>query len=316
MKFRMHLAVGVAGAWLLFCPEVAAQGQLIAAGYAAPAPMEVAPGQIVTLFFRDIGRSANGRDRIATAGSIPLPETLAGLSVAMQQLPDPEFRRIPLLAVRQQNECEDASGRPECLLTAIRVQIPTNLTPTIAKLRVETDGVSSRTFLMRPVRDDAHVLTVCDGVWDTNPATDCLRIAFHPDGRRVDEGHPAVRGGSIVLYAFGLGPTNPPVVTGTAAAEGAEVIDSVKRQLSVRFSVFRNASGGLPRYWETEPVGVMSVPAYVGLTPGQVGLYQINVRIPESLEIPLGCGDGTRSNVLVKVTTARGTENVPVCVAP
>jgi hypothetical protein len=52
------------------------------------------------------------------------------------------------------------------------VQIHTNLTPVIAKLTVETDGEPTRTFLIRPIRDDAHLVTACDLTWDTNPGSD------------------------------------------------------------------------------------------------------------------------------------------------
>jgi uncharacterized protein (TIGR03437 family) len=297
-------------------PAVASDGQLIAAGYSAPGPMEVAPGQVLTLFFRGIGRMPDGSLRIGQAQTVPLPETLAGLSASIQQLPQTTPFPLPLLSVRQHNECEDASGQPKCLLTAIRVQIPTELTPVVAKLTVDADGQASRTFLIRPVRDDAHVLTACDLTWDTNPASSCGRMAFHGDGTPVNEARPARRGETIVIYAYGLGPTVPRVPAGIAAPAGVEVVDGVARQLAVRFLPFRNASPSLPRYFEAEPVGTVGELAFAGLTAGQVGLYQVNVKVPESVEIPILCGGDTRSNVLAKVASARGIENLPLCVEP
>lgn len=290
--------------------------QFIAAGYTAPAPVEVAPGQVVTLFFRGIARMPDGTLRSGQAQMVPLPDNLAGLSVAILQLPQTSPYRVPLLSVRQHNECEDASGQPRCLLTAIRVQIPTELTPAVAKLTVEVDGDPSRNFLVRPVRDDAHVITTCDLTWDTNPGSACTRIAFHGDGSPVDEIRPARRGETIVIYAHGLGPTIPRVPSGTAAPAGVEVVDSVMRQLTMRFLTLRNANPSLPRYFEATPEGVASDIVFAGLTPNQVGLYQLNVVVPESVAIPILCGGDTRSNVVAKVTTARGVENLPLCVEP
>lgn len=291
-----------------------AEGQLISAGYAAPGPVEVAPGQILTLFLRGIARSPAGGLRIAQAQSVPLPDTLAGLSVSIQQSPQTTAHRLPLLSVRQHNECEEASGEPRCLLTALRVQIHTNLTPVIAKLTVETDGEPTRTFLIRPIRDDAHLVTACDLTWDTNPGSDCPRIAFHADGAPVDQRRPVRPGESIILYAHGLGPTSPPVPAGTASPAGAALIEAVASRLRLRFLAFRNAAPSLPRYYETTPEGEEAPVSFAGLTPGQVGLYQINVVVPTSLTIPIRCGGDTRSNVLLKVETARGIENVALCV--
>jgi len=104
----------------------------------------------------------NGFLRSGLAQSVPLPATAAGLSVEIMQLPATVPFPLAILAVRQHNECEEVTWRPICLLTAIRVQIPFELTPTVAKLTVKEDGQASRTFLVRPIRDNAHVMTSCD----------------------------------------------------------------------------------------------------------------------------------------------------------
>src|SRR5215207_10129458 len=149
----------VFGLFLTFHPlRAETELTLLSSGYAAPAPTEVAPGQIVTLFFRGIRPAASFIMRSGQASSVPLPERLAGLSAHILQLPQQNPFRLPILAVRQHNECEEVSSRPVCLLTAIRVQIPFELTPTVAKLVVEEDGQPSRTFLIRPIRENAHVI--------------------------------------------------------------------------------------------------------------------------------------------------------------
>jgi len=310
MKIELKLLTMMWVAWPLLSQTDAL---LSSAGYAAPAPLEVAPGQIVTLFFRGITPAPTGFLRAGQAISVPIPERLAGLSAAIHQLPQTTPFRLPILAVKQQNECEEVVTRPVCLLTAIRVQIPSELTAVVAKLTIDVDGVTSRTFLVRPIRDNARVLTDCDPVWDTNPGRACNRLAFHSDGTVVDATAPAKLGETLVIYAYGLGPTLPRVPAGRAAPEGTVLIDSTMRQLNVTFSVFRNAVASLPRYPATEIAGENAV-RYAGLTPGQVGLYQMNVQVPASLEIPIRCGGDTRSNVLAKVVTAQGVENLPLCV--
>jgi uncharacterized protein (TIGR03437 family) len=303
---------------LLALQPVLAQtdASLAAVGYAAPGPVEVAPGQIITLFFLGIKSAPNGSLRSGQAQSVPIPASIAGLSVEILQLPETTPFPLPILAVRQQNECEEVTGRPICLVTAIRVQMPSALTPTVAKLLVKEDGQASRTFLVRPIRNNAHIVTSCDLTWDTNPGSVCRRLAYHANGTMVDENAPAKPGETIVLYAHGLGPTLPGVNAGDVSPAGAAVIDATYRQLKAGFSVFRNASPSTPRYFEADNPEIENAMVYAGLTPGQVGLYQINVRIPGSLAIPIPCGGDTRSNVLVKISTPQGTENMPMCVEP
>lgn len=313
---RLICAVLSAWIWTALPLAAANDGLFVGAGYAAPAPVEVAPGQIVTLFFRGIPAAADGSLRVARAQSLPVPEMLAGLAVEIDQLPRTTPYRLPVLAVMQVNECEVVTFRPICLLTAIRIQIPMELTPAVAKLFVVVDGERGRNTLLRPVRENSHVLSACDITWDTNPGSTCNRLAFHADGKAVSEVWPARRGETLVVYAYGLGPVEPRVATGEVSPAGAVVGEPVSRVLRVTFRVFRNANGSLPRYFDTEAPPADAAPEFAGLTPGQIGLYQMNVKVPESLEIPIACGGDTKSNVLAKVFTSQGVENLAFCVEP
>lgn len=141
-------------------------------------------------------------------------------------------------------------------------------------------------------------------------------MAFHADGTLVDENTPARPGETIVIYAHGLGPTLPRVETGVVSPAGTALLDAVYRQLKVTFTVFRNASPSTPRYFEPENPEMENATMDAGLTPGQVGLYQIDVRIPETLNVPIRCGGETRSTVFAKIVTSQGVENLPMCVEP
>ena len=101
-----------------------------------------------------------------------------------------------------------------------------------------------------------------------------------------DGSHPAKRGDTIVLYGFGFGPTNPPVVAGAAAP--LSPLANVTGQILVNFG------GNI-----TAP---QIVPAFAGLIPPFAGVYQVNVVIPDNaptgiVDVSIGFDDA-RSNSL------------------
>lgn len=73
--------------------------------------------------------------------------------------------------------------------------------------------------------------------------------------------HPAKAGDTLTIYAIGLGATSPAATTGVAAPFAP---------VTVKPSV--NFGGGI--------AGIPATPSYAGLSPGSVGLYQVNVAIP------------------------------------
>ena len=241
---------------------------------------------------------------------------------------------VPMLSVRQDKDCD--TGSAECLVTSARVQIPFELpastTPRLgpkgvkvpdAELTLDGDGQVSRTFLLRPVSENAHVLTSCDLAGDTNPDSVCSRVAYHADGRPVDIDAPAVRGETVILFAFGLGQTTPPATTAVTSGSGLSVLDPQQPRMFVTLrDSFLNAAPSLPRAIVAEPYNLPWAQVdFAGLAPGQVGLYQVNVPIPASFQIPVRCGPdpsigAIRSNGLLQLTTAQGTEAIPICVAP
>src|SRR5262249_9558856 len=143
---------------------------LTGAGYAKPAPFSVAPGQLMTLFFRGIGPLPDGTLRAGDAKTTPLPDTVAGISLSVSQAGLDAALHVPVVAVRQEKDCEAASA--ECYLTSVRLQVPFEVIASIpgpggfqapdAEVKVTTDGQPSRSFAIRPVSADGHVLTSCD----------------------------------------------------------------------------------------------------------------------------------------------------------
>src|ERR1039458_9238157 len=111
---------------------------LTGSGYASPTTIRVSPGQITTFFVSGLNTVLTKPQR---ATSLPLPNSLAGISVTINQSSLKQSVAVPLLAVEQLNACGIAPPAPppsptstpstvpqECLLTAITLQIPYELT--------------------------------------------------------------------------------------------------------------------------------------------------------------------------------------------
>ena len=102
--------------------------------------------------------------------------------------------------------------------------------------------------------------------------------------------HPASAGDTLIIYAIGLGDTNPFVATGAAAPSSP--LARVTGTASVNFG------GGIG--------GALAIPDFVGLSPTSAGLYQVNVVIPQgvpkgNLYLTLDFGDSTSNPVQIAI---------------
>ena len=79
----------------------------------------------------------------------------------------------------------------------------------------------------------------------------------------ADANNPVRAGQVIVIYCTGLGEVNPPVPTGTAAPF---------TQISQTVEPISVTVGGIP-----------ATVSFSGLTPGFVGLYQVNTAVPNGV---------------------------------
>jgi uncharacterized protein (TIGR03437 family) len=102
--------------------------------------------------------------------------------------------------------------------------------------------------------------------------------------------HPASAGDTLIIYAIGLGDTNPFVATGAPAPSSP--LARVTGTATVNFG------GSIG--------GALAVPDFVGLSPTSAGLYQVNVVIPQgvpkgNLYLTVDFGDSTSNPVQIAI---------------
>jgi uncharacterized protein (TIGR03437 family) len=182
------------------------------------------------------------------ATSLPLGTTLGGTRVLVNNIPAPVY----FVSYGQ-----------------INFQVPYDAAVGTATVVVEANGQRSNGVTV-PIADRAPrllrlgigeygIIVNQDGTFPL-PRNSSLGAA----------GRPARAGDALIFYAIGLGPTSPTVGNGTAAPSSPlAVVDPMPK---LQFGS-RSISGD-----------DATVPFFVGLTPGFVGLYQINVIIPRDTE--------------------------------
>ena len=104
--------------------------------------------------------------------------------------------------------------------------------------------------------------------------------------------HPAKAGDVIVIYSSGLGPVNPVLPSGVGSGANGSQIPTLARALQVKVGGQVLAAGNVQ---------------FAGLSPGFVGLYQVNVQLP--------AGVSTGNAVPVQITTTEGQTSNTVTIA-
>jgi len=325
---RRRVENGLAG-FMLIAGSAFGQGgiTLAGAGYTAPSPIRVAPGQVITLRLTGLKTILPASAPTSRAASVPLPTSLAGISVTLAQSSPLVSEQLPIFAVQQLNNCGTAdfsSLSPDCIISALTVQIPFDLNvpnplvgaPVVvaASVTIHEASGSSRSFTVIPVADNIHILTACDLLVSSttaslvDPTTTCTPVVVHGNGTPVSLSNPAKLGEELVVYAVGLGLTSPIVTTGNATPIPAP---SVISQAVVAYD-YTDPLGIQP----STSMAVTPLPPtlFAGLTPGLVGLYQVNFRVlPPSGAFPSCSAVGP--NLTLTLKTPQGTsDKASVCV--
>lgn len=297
---------------------------VVGAGYTLPTPISVAPGQVITFFLHGIGA---GLTKPVMASSLPLPTSLGGISATFDGQGNPI--PVPIIGVEPVSPC---SGQPNCsTYTAVTLQIPFNtlgLDPTVimgnlplpGQLTFAENGITVASAIVMPWSDQVHILRICGcdlnllpggrtGITPNGPAV------THVDGSRVGSSNPAKPGEEIVIYAVGLGRPEPFPANGDAPKVPIPI-----GGFRVSFDPRPNALASRPSTAGANGPGT-ATPDFVGLIPGYVGLYQINVKVPA---LPPGSErciigpleNGVLSNMTVNIFGHASIDGVGICVEP
>jgi uncharacterized protein (TIGR03437 family) len=293
------------------------------ASYGDPGLVRVAPGQVVPLFVTGLKTILSGRQQ---AIALPLPTTISGISVTLQQTIPANSFQLPILALQQFNRCSAATTQTSgCLITSITVQIPFDISVPIyvggtaygnlssTSLIIAENGVVSNSLSVLPMMAQVHILNSCDiNGTEFEAGGPCFPLVTHLDGSVVLQdartpGQPpmtnteALPGETLVMYAYGLGAVSSAVPAGIASPNAPAVLTA---QIYLRYDYRPNAS---PSIAILDPsLSTVVQPLFAGLTPGQVGLYQINFTIPPAPSGTQVCIAPVESNLTVSVTSSDG----------
>jgi uncharacterized protein (TIGR03437 family) len=219
----------------------------------------VSPGSIVSLF------GVNLSTGTAVATSTPLPTTLSGTSVTVTGTTTagaafsgsaPLFYVSPL---------------------QINAQVPPGLTGTVTLTVVSgtTTGVTTT----------VTISAVSPGIFVANGTQGAI---LNADFSANSSANAALVGSTILIYATGLGPTNPPLAAGQPGASAAP--------LNVTVNTVTATINNLP-----------ATVVFAGAAPGFVGLFQVNATIPA------GTPAGSSIPVQLSVTGVQ-SNTVTMCV--
>lgn len=206
--------------------------------------VSVAAGSLTAVF--GVGLSPE----TGTAGAIPLPTELGGAKVEIGA----DNVRAPLIFT--------SPGQ-------INLQIPPATPVGVQQLSVRlagTDELIGSGFV--------SVAGTRPGLFTFTQNGEGFAVAVNANGTLNSPQNPAARGSVITIYGTGQGPTNPAVAAGEAPPNGTLTHTVATPKLSAGECLQPNAMCVLManKIAETQ---------FSGLAPGFVGLWQLNVKVPE-----------------------------------
>jgi len=225
----------------------------------------LAPGEIVALFGEQLTVGPP-----LQAASLPLGTSLGGATVTVNG------QAAPIYYV---------SGNQ------IDFLIPYGAPSGAGLVSVSRDGQTGNTVSIAVAAMAPEVLPLGIGNYGnivlgdlvTRPIPTTPGIASRPAQAGVD---------SLVIYALGMGQTTPPVADGVAAPAVEPLARVPTPQVIFGDGYFAGS-------------GVIATPFFAGLTPGLVGLYQINVSVPAAAPrgatVPLVVSMGTAASNPVSI---------------
>ncbi len=210
-------------------------------------PGPFAPNSVLSIFGSNLSWYTAAFNASPSATSVPV--ALSGVEVYVDNWP------TPLLYVSP---------------SQINFLIPAGENPGSVTVRVVREG-DSGPFVSLNLVDGAPALFEIAG----------FAIATHADGALLTDASPGQPGEIVVVYATGLGATDPDPEAGEIPGAAAPLhwLDSLSISLD----------------GEAVPAALI---LYAGATPGCVGLYQLNIQLPQNVPADpiIQVSMGTQSN--------------------
>ena len=210
-------------------PVVPAAGVVSAAGVQSYAPL--APGAMITIYGQDLAEVTQA------ASSFPLPTQIGSTRIVIGG------RELPLLFV--------SPGQINALVPS---DITVNTRHQLLVRRASTYGL--------PVPLD--VASAQPAIFTANLSGSGQGIIVDVNNRLNNPSNPARAGDTVILYASGLGMTNPTVAAGLATPNSP--LSRVRDELTMTIG------------------GTQAIVDFAGLAPGFGSLYQINARVPAGVQ--------------------------------
>lgn len=229
----------------------------------------VAPPQISS-----VNNAADAASPLSPGGLISIfGRELSPVSLATREMP---------LPTALGESCLTVNGLPVPILfvspSQVNAQMPFNVEGNVT-LILRTPGGTSDNF-------NLTVLPTGPGVFRTGlgPLTEIATVVRASNGQLVTPSNPVHRSDTLTIFLTGLGRTFPAIDAGVPAPSDPPPAALIEPEVRL--------------------AGISLPVLYAGLTPGQVGLYQINVQVPHFVPIgmdqPLEITQGS-SNTLVAV---------------
>jgi uncharacterized protein (TIGR03437 family) len=195
-----------------------------------------APNTFVTIYGQNLAYTTGFLDASdVSGGTLPTVLGTTGVRVLINNIPADIYYVSP---------------------TQVNLLIPTSLTPGPAMLQLVVDSLAGPAI---PI-----MLQVAAPGFFQSDATTVLGI--HLDGSTITAASPARAGEIVVLFASGLGPTNPAAIPNVIPRVAASVTPMSS------FSLLINGVAVSPQQI-----------LYAGVVPMFAGLFQINLQLPGAL---------------------------------
>ena len=297
-----------------------------------PYPLLVAPGQVLTLLIG--GLNTDGLPSVSAPQTSRLPFELSGVSATIQQ--GNQLRPVSLIDLRVLSGCPWNRGPPggpcATALVALTVQIPYDLQPQFgldfkeipAQISVKQGALPGAWVDVRVLATQARFGIQCEGHLNA-PSVPCGNpLVTHADGTLVNSRQPAVAGEVVSIYMLGLGKVNPQPLAGVPAPASPLAVYPEPLDRFPLYYAFRPFYGGRPPSTaEGENAWGKIDVSFVGLSPGSIGLYQVNFTVPTPPDSLRSCSVGSSllplvvsGNLTLTYSDRYSSPSVGICVSP